>query len=205
MRDKVLTIFLSAVVSAAVTLLTVTIMDRAQSLPEHLAVKTLEVAESITITSPEKGDEAVVLRNDGLVFAKGKVITEHFLGKQFSGHLLLGNRVLVSPNDLANDPPETFQFLGELGVSPLTGSGELLIRSPNGGNRVGSGVEAGQFAQISFDQNDSVHFLVHDHRSQETLSLANPLPNNKSTPERSPVAPPIAGPPITISKESGEK
>ena len=201
MRDKVLTIFLSAVVSAAVTFLTVTLMNRGQSFPEHLALKTLEVADSITIMSPEKGDEAIVLRNDGLVFAKGKVITEHFLGKQFSGHLLLGNRVLVSPNDLANDPPETFQFLGELGVNPLTGSGELLVRSPQGGNHVGAGVENGQFAQISFDQNDSAHFLVHDNRSQETLSFAHPLPNTESTAERSPVAPPVAGPPFSISGE----
>ena len=207
MRDKVLTVFLSAVVSTAVTLLTVKIMDRGQSFPDRMAVKSLEVAESITITSPEKGDEAVVLRNDGLVFAKGKVITEHFLGKQFSGHLLLGNRVLISPNDLANDSPETFQFLGELGVNPLTGSGELLIRSPNGGNRVGAGVENGQFVQLSFDQNDTIHFLVHDNYSQETLAFADPLPSTESTPERSPVAPPVAGPPFSISgegEESGE-
>ncbi len=201
MRDRVLTVFLAAAVSAIVTFLTVTLMgQRGQPLPEHLAVKTLDVTDSITIKSPEKGDEAIVLRNDGLVFAKGKVITEHFLGKQFSGHLLLGNRILVSPNDLANDPPEKLQFLGELGVNPLTGSGELLIRSPQGGNHVGSGVEAGQFAQITFDQNDLVHFLVHDNLRQETLSLAAPLFNNESIPERTPVAPPVAGLPITISE-----
>jgi len=202
MRDKVLTLVLSAVVSVVVTFLTVTIMGpREQPLPEHLVLDTLEVTGSITIKSPDKGDEAVVLRNDGLVFAKGKVITEHFLGKQFSGHLLLGNRILVSPNDLANDPPETFQFLGELGVNPLTGSGELLIRSPQGGNHVGTGTEGGQFAQITFDQNDLVHFLVYDNLRQETLSLVNPLPINESAPERTPVAPPVAGLPITISTE----
>jgi len=202
MRDKVLTIFLSAIVAAMVTFLTVTIMgQRGQPFPEHLALKTLEVTDSITIKSPDKRDEVIVLRNDGLVFAKGKVITEHFLGKQFSGHLLLGNRVLVSPNDLANDPSEAFQFLGELGINPLTGSGELLIRSPQGGNHVGSGVEGGQFAQISFDQNDSIHFLIYDNLHQETLSLVSPLLNNEFIPERTPVAPPIARPPITISAE----
>ena len=201
MRDKVLTIFLSAIVSVVVTFLTVTIMgQRGQPLSEHLALKTLEVTDSITIQSPDKGDEAVVLRNDGLVFAKEKVITEHFLGKQFSGHLLLGNRILVSPNDLANDPPETFQFLGELGVNPLTGSGELLIRSSQGGNHVGTGVEGGQFAQISFDQNDSIHFLVYDNLYQESLSLVNPPLAADSTAERSPVAPPVKRPPITISE-----
>ena len=200
MRDRVLTVFLSAGVSAMVTLLAVSIMGgREQPLSEHLVVKTLDVTDSITIRSPEKGDEAVVLRNDGLVFAKGKVITEHFLGKQFSGHLLLGNRVMVSPNDLANDPPETFQFLGELGVNPLTGSGELLIRSPLGGNYVVSGVEKGQLAQISFDQNDLIQFLVYNNLHQETLSLVNPLLTDESTAERSPVSPPIAGPPITLS------
>ena len=202
MRDRVLTLVLVVVVSATVTFLTVIIMgQRGQPLPEHLTVKTLDVTDSITIQSPDNGGEAVVLRSDGLVFAKGKVITEHFLGKQFSGHLLLGNRVLVSPNDLANDPPETFQFLGELGVNPLTGSGELLVRSPQGGNHVGTGVEAGQFAQISFDQNDLVHFLVHDNRNQETQPLADHHPNNESPPERTPVAPPVAGPPIMISVE----
>ena len=205
MRDRVLTVFLSAGVSAMVTLLAVSIMGgREQPLSEHLVVKTLDVTDSITIRSPEKGDEAVVLRNDGLVFAKGKVITEHFLGKQFSGHLLLGNRVMVSPNDLANDPPETFQFLGELGVNPLTGSGELLIRSPLGGNYVVSGVEKGQLAQISFDQNDLIQFLVYDNLHQETLSLVNPLLADESTAERSPVSPPIAGTPITLSGEPTE-
>ena len=199
MRDKILTIFLSAVVSAMVTFLTVTLMGyREQPLTEHLAVKTLDVTDSITIKSPDKGDEAVVLRNDGLIFAKGKVITEHFLGKQFSGHLLLGNRVMVSPNDLANDPPETFQFFGELGVNPLTGSGELFIRSPQGGNHVGSGVDGGQMAQISFDQNDLIHFLVYDNLQQETLSLVNPLLINEFTAERSSVSPPIASPPFSL-------
>jgi len=202
MRDKVLTIVLSALVSAVVTFLTITFLGQGErSLPGHLALKTLEVTESITIKSPEKADEAVVLRNDGLVFAKGKVITEHFLGKQFSGHLLLGNRIMVSPNDLANDPPETLQFLGELGVNSLTGSGELLIRSPQGGNRVGSGAEEGQFAQISFDQYDSVRFFVYDNLHQETLPLVTSFQVGDSTAERSPVAPPIAGPPITISTE----
>ena len=201
MRDRVLTVFLAATVSAAVTFLTVTIMDRRHSFPEHLAVKTLDVADSITIKSPEKRDEAIVLRNDGLVFAKGKVITEHFLGKQFSGHLLLGNRVLVSPNDLANDAPETFQFLGELGVNPFTGSGELLIRSPQGGNHVGAGVEAGQLAHIAFDQDDLIHFLVYDNLRQKTVSQVNLILNDKSTPERTPAAPPIAAPPITLSAD----
>jgi len=211
MRDKVLTLFLSAVVSAAVTFFTVTIMgSREQPLPEHLAIKTLDVTDSITIKTPDQRDEAIVLRNDGLVFAKGKVITEHFLGKQFSGHLLLGNRILVSPNDLANDSPENFLFLGEFGVNPLTGSGELLIRSPHGGNHVGSGVEGGQFVQISFDQDDLAHFLVHDNLRQETLSFANPLQSSELTIERSHISPPFAGPPIVIEEsvklrvESGE-
>ena len=210
MRDRILTIFLAAVVSVMVTFLTRTLVDPGRpSLPEHLAVKTLEVTESITIRSPEKGDEAVVLRNDGLVFAKGKMITEHFLGKQFSGHLLLGNRVLVSSNDLANDSPETFQFLGELGVNPLTGSGELLIRSPQGGNHVGAGVEAGKFAQITFDLDEGVHFFVYDNLRREALGVQTMLPtslipDNESVPERTPVAPPVAAPPITLFVESEE-
>ena len=201
MRDRIFTIFLSAVVSAAVTFLTVFVMERRfhAAIPENLTVKNLNVAEMITIQTPDKTGEAVVLRNDGLVFAKGKVITEHFLGTQFSGHLLVGNRVLVSPNDLANDAPENFQFLGEFGINQETGSGELLIRSLEGGNHVGTGVEAGQFAQITFDRNDLLHFLVYDNLSKGTQLFAEQKTRPEGTaPERSQAAPPVAGPPITL-------
>ena len=201
MRDRILTIFLSAAVSAVVTFLTVSVMQRNfhAAIPENLAVKSLKVAETITIQTPDQADEAVVLRNDGLVFAKGKVITEHFLGTQFSGHLLVGNRVLVSPNDLANDAPENFQFLGEFGINQSTGSGELLIRSPEGGNHVETGVESGQFAQITFDQNDLLNFLVYDNLSKGTQLFAEQKTRPEGTsPERSQAAPPVAGPPITL-------
>jgi len=206
MRDRILTILLSAVVSAVVTFLMVSVMERKYyaAIPENLTVKSLNVTETITIQTPDQSDEAVVLRNDGLVFAKGKVITEHFLGTQFSGHLLVGNRVLVSPNDLANDAPENFQFLAEFGINQSTGSGELLIRSPEGGNHVGTGVESGQFAQITFDQNDLLNFLVYDNQSKGTQLFAEQKMRPEGTsPERSQAAPPVAGPPITLPSGNG--
>lgn len=209
MRDKILNLLLSAVVSATVTFATIRIMDRSEpgETSSVLKAKTLEVSDSILIRSPDKGDEAIILRNDGLVFAKGKVITEHFLGKQFSGNLLVGNRVLVSPNDLANDSPDEFEFMGEFGINQLTGSGELLVRSPQGGNHVGTGVDGGQFAQITFDQNDLLRFFVYDNHSKGIQLFADQKdrPTETESPlERSPVAPPIAGQPIVLTDEGGE-
>ncbi len=204
MRDKILNLILSAVVSATVTFATIRIIDRAApgESASALKAKTLEISDSILIRSPEKGDEAILLRNDGLVFAKGKVITEHFLGKQFSGNLVVGNRVLVSPNDLANDSPDEFQFLGEFGVNQATGSGELLVRSSQGGNHVGTGVDGGQFAQITFDQNDLLRFFVFDNQSKGLQLFADQKGRPTEPPvERSSVAPPVAGPPIVLSEE----
>lgn len=168
MREKVINVLLCAFVSGIVSYIVVHITERQihTTLPDSLSVKKLEVVDSITIRSPEGMDEAVVLRNDGLIFAKNKIITDLYLGKQFTGCFIVGNRVLVSPNDLIKDPIESLEFMGELGVNKETGGGELLIRSAKGGNHVGNGAQNGQFAQILFDQNEVLQFFVHDNVSK---------------------------------------
>lgn len=168
MRDKVINVLLCAFVSGIVAYTVVNITERRihMELPDSLSVKKLEVTDSITIKSPEGIDEAVVLRNDGLIFAKNKIVTDLYLGKQFTGNFLVGNRVLVSPNDLVKDPMDSLQFMGELGINKETGGGELLIRSAQGGNHVGSGVQKGQFAQIVFDENEVLQFFIHDNVSK---------------------------------------
>lgn len=226
MRDKLINVLLSAFVSGIVAYTVVNMMERRthSELPDTLSIKKLEVADSISIKSSEGMDEAVVLRNDGLIFAKNKIITDLYLGKQFTGRFLVGNRVLVSPNDLIKDPIESLEFMGELGINDKTGGGELLIRSAQGGNHVGDGAQKGQFAQIMFDQNEILQFFVHDNVSKALhvfLDSQNSLPTQgagiepvqleiepgdwsvsnhadvnspKTIGERSRVAPPVANP-----------
>lgn len=171
LREKVFNILISALVSAVVAF-GVGWYSGKHDMPRDLSLRTLEIEESLTLRSPEDSEEVVVLRNDGVVFAKNKVLSEHYMGNQFSGHLFLGNRVLVSPNDLFKTPAESLVFLGELGINAQSRSGELVIRSPQGGNVVGKGVQGGQYAQIGFDRNDFLHFLVFDNAKQSTRFIA---------------------------------
>ena len=207
MREKIINSLISACVGGVVAFCVALGFNNpgTDSRHETLSVKSLEVADSITIKSPQNGEEAIVLRNDGLIFSKNKVVAEHFLAKQFSGHLLVGNRVLVSPNDLVNSPTESLEFLGELGINRSTGSGELIVRSPSGGNAVGKGAVNGQLAQIGFDQNDMLQFIVFDNAKKSTHFVANQNSVsgqldidyfNEPTLERSQVGPPVTGPQV---------
>ena len=207
MREKLINSLISACVGGVVAFCVALSVSNsgADSAHGNLAVKSLEVAETIKIKSPENDEDVIILRNDGLIFSKNKIVTEHYLGKQFSGHLLVGNRVLVSPNDLVNSPTDSLEFLGELGINRVTGSGELIVRSPNGGNAVGKGAVDGQFAQIGFDQNDMLQFLVYDNAKKSAHFVANQDPASgqldvdyfsEPTLERSQAGLPIAGPQV---------
>jgi hypothetical protein len=186
MSEKIINSFLSAIIGGAVAFAVVYSTGRtAPTNADVFKVKSLEVADSITLRSPENGEEMIVLRNDGLIFAKNKVATEHFLGKQFSGQILVGNRVMVSPDDLINTTPETWQFLAELGGNLETG-GELFVRSPHGGNHVGKGVVDGQSVKIGFDKNDLLQFFALNNQNKEVQVLAMQQP--KSSPSNNMVS-----------------
>ncbi len=192
---------LSAVVAGLVAYAVVYVTDNDSKTDEAgtLKVKSLEIAETLTLKSPENGEDMVVLRNDGLIFSKNKIASEHFLGKQFSGQILVGNRVMVSPNDLVNSHPESWQFLAELGGNLETG-GELFVRSAHGGNAVGKGVSGGQFIKIGFDKNDLLQFFAVNNTNKEVqvLALQQPKTDNAASEplaERSTVAPPVANRP----------
>lgn len=184
MSEKIINSLLSALVGGTVALAVVWSTSQGVVVNvDFLKVKSLEVAESLTLKSPDSGEEMVVLRNDGLIFAKNKVATEHFLGKQFSGQILVGNRLMVSPNDLVNTTPETWQFLSELGGNVETG-GELLIRSPRGGNFVGKGALSGQSIKMGFDKNDLLQFFALNNQSKEVQVLALQQPRQLGAEDR---------------------
>ncbi|MGL6193247.1 MAG: hypothetical protein ACRC2T_00325 [Thermoguttaceae bacterium] len=205
MKEKVYSITLNALVSAFVSLIIcgvvlISVQKPSVELPEVLSLKSLTVTDSITIPSIDDVSDSVVLRNDGVIFSKGKIVADHFMGTQFSGRYLVGKRLLVSSNDpISVASPNSLEFLAELGINSETNSGELLIRSQNGGNIIGVGPKSGQCVYLGFENGNSFDFSIKNNVNGSQVALLEPESNLKneatSTPDllHSDSAPPYAG------------
>ena len=116
--------------------------------------KELEV-EKLIITGRaefrnEEGAPEVVI-TDGSIISENTITARRLVGTQIQSHVIVGNRIFATPDNLFTTPMEQWRFFAEVGASAEAG-GEVVVRCAGGGcSLVNGSPREGAFIRAGFD------------------------------------------------------
>lgn len=168
MQEKAVSAVISAIVAGLVSGVMVFVLSpsapKMETSLDNLEVKSLKVTDQLTFRSPEAEQDQLLIKN-GSIVATNKIIATQITGTQIAGHMMIGNRLMATTSDLST-PAQTWEFFTEIGADSKKG-GEVVIRSPKGVNRVGTGVAGGNLVHLGFDANDGFDLYARNNPSTE--------------------------------------
>ncbi|MDR3110651.1 MAG: hypothetical protein LBU65_13365 [Planctomycetaceae bacterium] len=174
MREKIINSVISAIVGGITAFIVMWWCTPKTVHINSLEVGTLNVTEQLSMRSNSVGNDEILMKS-GSIILQNKVVASQFLGTQVSASVLVGNRIYTSPDNLFATPMNDWKFFTELGSDPLNG-GELLVRSPKGGNSVHAKIEDGIFIRMGFDSTDKVTFYAQHNASTIPLEIVRRQP-----------------------------
>ncbi|HBT76867.1 MAG TPA: hypothetical protein DEB39_08050, partial [Planctomycetaceae bacterium] len=174
MLERIIQSCFSAIIGALAALAVVFHSGDTGSKFDELEVENLTVTEKMVLRHPETDKDSVVIEA-GSVMAANKVVSTQFLASQVAASVIVGNKLLTTPDNIAETPVYDWRFFTELNSDPGCG-GELLIRSPRGWNGVGKTLDEGSVVRIGYDSHDNAQIFTFNQATKDAVPVAMERP-----------------------------